>query len=248
MSDDIKLRKPKRQLLRIEAAEILRDAILMNHLNGGQRLNETKLADELGISRSSLREAFQTLEREGLVSSLPNRGTYVVKIIPQDNVDLLILRELVEPYVVQQALIVSPSLPKSIEQHLSQMYDCAATGDRLGVVKAHVQFHGHFYEATGNKFLKLLWDSVQAPIHHIFMTMTHYRPLIEIPNDHKHLVDLIVAGDTNGLDLELRKHFTANWDQGMAYLKERGEEPLPRPLHPLVPGTVQGKMIQKKIP
>jgi DNA-binding GntR family transcriptional regulator len=240
----IQLRQARRQLLRTEVAEIIRDGILSGRFIGDQKLNEKVLAEEMGISRGSLREAFRVLEQEGIVYSLQNHGTFVVKLSQQGAVDLKVFRDLVEPFVVQQALKVSSSLPKSIQQSLSQMYDCAAADDRLGVVKAHIQLHGHFYAATGNKYLKLLWDSMKAPLYRFFMLMAEYRPLIDIPNAHKRLVDLVANGDAIGLDLELRNHLIVTWDQDMAFLQERIEVPSPLPSRLSAPYTVNYRRIR----
>ena len=64
------------QPLREVVCEALRDAIRRGILEPGERLMEVQVADELGISRTPVREAIRKLEQEGYVIMMPRRGTY----------------------------------------------------------------------------------------------------------------------------------------------------------------------------
>jgi DNA-binding GntR family transcriptional regulator len=225
LKDEHKLRQPKRRLLRTEAAEILREAILAAHLVQGQKLNEKQLSEELGISRGPLREAFRCLEQEGLVHSAPYRGTFVVQVTTQDVIDMLTLRELVEPFAMERALQASPMLAQSLEKLVSQMHRCAAADDRVGVAKAHTQFHGLFYLNAGNRFLRLMWDRLEAPLQlYLLVHQTTFESLTDVAHAHERLVELVTTGDSLELEQEIHKHFHVNLDMLMAFLKEKGEE------------------------
>ena len=65
------------QPLRETVCETLREAIRNGTLEPGERLMEVQLAEELGISRTPVREAIRKLEQEGYVIMMPRRGTYV---------------------------------------------------------------------------------------------------------------------------------------------------------------------------
>ncbi len=73
-----------RQALHEAVASRLRDMIVEGALEPGARLNERALCEQLGISRTPLREAFRVLATEGLISLPPNRGAQVVKLSPED--------------------------------------------------------------------------------------------------------------------------------------------------------------------
>ena len=72
------------QPLREVVCETLREAIRSGVLKPGERLMEIQLADELGVSRTPVREAMRKLELEGYVIMLPRRGTYVANISIRD--------------------------------------------------------------------------------------------------------------------------------------------------------------------
>jgi DNA-binding GntR family transcriptional regulator len=73
-----------RQALHEAVAARLRDMIVEGRLAPGERLNERELCEQLGISRTPLREAFRVLATEGLIALPPNRGAQVVTLSPQD--------------------------------------------------------------------------------------------------------------------------------------------------------------------
>jgi DNA-binding GntR family transcriptional regulator len=73
-----------RQALHEAVANRLRDMIVEDQLKPGARLNERALCEQLGISRTPLREALRVLATEGLISLLPNRGAQVVTLSPED--------------------------------------------------------------------------------------------------------------------------------------------------------------------
>ncbi len=73
-----------RQALHAAVASRLRDMIVEGRLEPGARLNERELCEQLGISRTPLREALRVLATEGLISVLPNRGAQVVKLSPAE--------------------------------------------------------------------------------------------------------------------------------------------------------------------
>ena len=72
------------QVLTEQISKVLAEAILDGALTPGTKLLETELQQQLGISRSPLREAFRDLEKKGLVVILPRRGTFVREITPRD--------------------------------------------------------------------------------------------------------------------------------------------------------------------
>ena len=74
----------------------LENEILNGKYQPGDSLIETKLSDELGVSRTPIREAIRQLELEGLVQAIPNKGAVVKGISPKDIEDIYTIRMLIE--------------------------------------------------------------------------------------------------------------------------------------------------------
>ena len=87
----------KRPSLRTQITDRLFDAILKGELSPGERLVETKLARQLRVGQSTLREALQTLEHQGLITKLDNRGTFVTKLTAKDVEGMYAVRLELEP-------------------------------------------------------------------------------------------------------------------------------------------------------
>ena len=89
---------------REEAFHALRRAILSGQLAPGARLQETELAASLGVSRNPVREALARLEGQGLVRSIPNQGARVIRPLPAQVQDALLVRAQLELLAVRLAL------------------------------------------------------------------------------------------------------------------------------------------------
>ena len=87
----------------------LRSAIVMMVFQPGQALSEKEIADQFGVSRQPIREAFIKLSEAGLLSIRPQRGTYVVKISTRQVYDVRFVREAVEVAVVRKAALELPA-------------------------------------------------------------------------------------------------------------------------------------------
>ena len=81
----------------------LRQAILKGELKPGERLMEMQLANQLGVSRTPIREAIRKLELEGLVLMIPRRGAVVAKITEKDLRDVLEVRTSLEKLAIELA-------------------------------------------------------------------------------------------------------------------------------------------------
>jgi DNA-binding GntR family transcriptional regulator len=88
--------------LRAQAVEVLRSAISTLKLHEGDRLVERELIEQLGVSRTTVREALRELESEGLVEVIPQRGAVVATISAADASDLYDARVAIEALVVRR--------------------------------------------------------------------------------------------------------------------------------------------------
>lgn len=102
---------------------IMRSAIVNLHLSPGSSINEKLICDQLGISRTPLREAILQLQSENLVSVIPNSGTYVSKIDLQSVFDGQLVREALELKVVRLAANrMTPQFERALDFNLHQQH------------------------------------------------------------------------------------------------------------------------------
>jgi DNA-binding GntR family transcriptional regulator len=181
-----------------QATQLLRTEILGGRFVPGSRLNELRLANELALSRGPIREALRTLEREGLVVSLPNRGSFVARVTPDYMAEILDLREIVEPAAYRRSFARrSHGLAAPLLQALNEMR--RAAGEDLGAVSAlHADFHGVLYREAPGRLLAETWERLEVPVR-IFHQDDPWTPdraarYVEV---HRQLADVLIAGDVD---------------------------------------------------
>jgi DNA-binding GntR family transcriptional regulator len=191
--------------------ERLRRAILDGHLPAGSPLREAHLAKDLGISRSPLREAFNRLEEEGLVEKIPYRGAFVAQVSAKTIAEISSVRTLVEPHAVEQAL---PALRGEHRLALLDRIDAlrrsARAGDPVGLIDAHLAFHGVFYEYCGNAVLADMWSGWQGRLR-LFLVADHsgYGDPREVFEVHQDFIDAVLAEDVHGIRAHVVHHLHA---------------------------------------
>lgn len=150
----------------VERAERnLRQGILLGTIRQGQRLSEVRLSKEYGLSRGPIREALRRLERERLVTAVPNRGTFVTRITRIQVVETLEMRALLEPFAFEAAM--SPrfdALAVRLQSVLNEMAARREQGDIAAFASLHGRFHACFYEGARNDALLASWRLLEAPL------------------------------------------------------------------------------------
>ena len=108
--------------LRDVVFENLRSAILEGKLKSGQRLMEVQLAEQLGVSRTPVREAIRKLELEGLVVMLPRKGAYVANISVKDLMDVLEIRASLEDIEFHECIFKAAN-NKKLEKMINSLWE-----------------------------------------------------------------------------------------------------------------------------
>ena len=142
--------KPLREIV----FETMRDAILTGRLSPGERLMEIQIAEEMGVSRTPVREAIRKLELEGFVVMVPRKGAYVAGISMKDIVDVFEVRAALE------ALAASLAAERITDEELDELERSivsiseVSSGENIGpVVEQDTGFHDIIYKASRNKKL-----------------------------------------------------------------------------------------------
>ncbi|OGB92573.1 MAG: hypothetical protein A3G35_19275 [candidate division NC10 bacterium RIFCSPLOWO2_12_FULL_66_18] len=133
--------------------EMLRERFRSGNLAPGTKLHEPDLAQELGVSRTPVREAIQRLQREGLVRISPHRGAFVVNLAWRDLEDLCDVREGLEGIAARLAATrISEEELDRVEAGLKQR-EQALTDPSREPERPAVDFHDAILRASGNERL-----------------------------------------------------------------------------------------------
>lgn len=198
----------RRRRLVDDATQTLRGAILSGRLPAGARLRQTHLADQLGISRTPIREALGRLQQEGLIGLLPRGGVRVALLDLDEAVGLYDLREVLDGLAARLAArrMTAGGLAR-LEKALGRMARCLERQDPNQWFGAHVAFHDEIFRAAGNTRLQGLLGIVRLSIRHFhpLLLRTEHR-LEEALREHRRIFDAIVARDGEAAEREARAH------------------------------------------
>ena len=180
------------------AYEFAKTRILDGRYPGGEVLSEGAVADEVGISRTPVREAFVRLQTEGLLRLYPKRGALVVPVSPEEVEHVMDTRLLVERHAIERVIRREIRVTESTHHALTIQAALAATGEVDQFVEADREFHRIFVAAAGNPILLQLHDSLRDRQSRMGVTAIARDAgrLTEILDEHKQLVDAVIAHDT----------------------------------------------------
>lgn len=137
-----------------EVAERLRQRIFAHELTPGTWIDEQKLAEQYGISRTPLREALKVLASEGLVELKPRRGCYVTEISRQDLDDIFPLIALLEGRCAAEAVDRAKPADIAVLKAIHNRLEAAAREGRIDAFfEANQEFHRQIQELAGNRWL-----------------------------------------------------------------------------------------------
>ena len=182
--------------LRDVVFESLREAILGGQLKPGQRLMEVQLAEQLGVSRTPVREAIRKLELEGLVVMLPRKGAYVANMSLKDIMDVLEIRSSLEGMA---AFLAAERINDEDLKHLKEIAGELGQNESNieELLKKDVEFHECIFKATNNKKLHQLINSLWEQVYRFRVSyLSDYDALLNIVEEHKMIVEAIEQGDS----------------------------------------------------
>lgn len=201
MPEPLLTRRRARDDVRALVKTMIRDGALP----GGARLDEVRLSQRIGVSRTPLREALIALEAEGLVRSAPNRGFTVVRA------DAELVREI---YPIKGAL-ESAALRLGAEAARANLPELRAINARLAretskarMYRLDAQFHELLLAGCKNERLMAMIDSFRAQAARV--DGAHRRGMADRDGScrqHASVLDALEAGDDDAAEAALRRHF-----------------------------------------
>ena len=206
---DVKLRKIERAPSLKEKAYQNIKHIILHDLSGDSPLIVDELANQLGISRTQVREALLALESEGLVNTEPNKGTFVTVPCVEEIRKIYQVRSALESLAVKLA---TPLIPDAELQKLKVAFESAQQGIEAGDYAAYLRCDAEFHRLTvgysGNEILGQLIENLEDRIFrvrvHARKKSTHH--LILAHREHGAVLEALLERNADKAELEMKKH------------------------------------------
>lgn len=153
----------KRSVLREEIRSYIIDAIMRGKYTMGERLIETQIAKELGVSQAPVREAIRDLEQMGMLKTIPYKGAYVKGYSLQDVKNAYEVRAELEGLGIRLAVkYMTEEELNDLESMYKKMLDSVSMQDVKEQVALDVEFHEMIIKASRNNVLEIAWRSISA--------------------------------------------------------------------------------------
>lgn len=191
---DIQNHRPLREIV----YEELKMQILKGQIVPGTRMMEVEMAEEMGVSRTPIREAIRKLEKEGLVTIEPRKGAYASQISTKDMVDILEVRQNMEGLAAYYAAIRMTEEQKKKLSEVSEAYNKAVLDNNTpDMIKYDTAFHHLIVEGSGNKMLVHMIEQLQELVLRFrYLYYDDFKRAEKMPREHKVIYEAIVTGDT----------------------------------------------------
>jgi DNA-binding GntR family transcriptional regulator len=195
----------------------LRRTIVNGRLAAGTRLVETDLADQLHVSRATVRQVLRQLEVEGLVEVRPRRGTVVVHMSDEVGLEVRQVRGVMEGFASRTACgKLSPEQLQEMRRLAEQMGPAMRAGDVFHVAELDTAFHSIICRSQPNRRLFQLWSTLNAQSAALIssrLAFHHYDPQTMI-DLHLELCDVLEQGDPDEAEAATREHYLGKgWEQ-----------------------------------
>jgi DNA-binding GntR family transcriptional regulator len=195
-----------RTVLREQVKEILLERILRGELQSGDRLVETRIAQELGTSQAPVREALRDLELLRLVESEPFRGARVRAVSDEDLLSVFPVRVVLEELAAREAARHLQGDVSALEAEMAAMQEAAEGGDTRAQIVHDIAFHRAVVEGSGNPILMQSWLALGIEVPTAFAVHWTYFDSTELVEFHRPILEAIRAGDAARAAAEARRH------------------------------------------
>ena len=185
------------------------DSIRENRFRPGEKVLESRLAEDLGISRAPIREALADLVSAGLLEYRAQIGNYVAAPSPDEIIDSYIARGVLEGFAVSQSLenFVDEDY-QQLEEMALKMGSFALKGQRKALVDIGQQFHEELFRHCTNKQIVRFTEQLSLKLHLFFYK--HWSKVYtaeEIRDRHLEIVRTLQTNDPLQVELMIRNHY-----------------------------------------
>ncbi len=205
----------RRASLHDEVVSRVRDMIVEGQFSFGTRIHEGRLCEQLGISRTPLREALKVLATEGLVDLSPNRGAIVREVTPKDMRDMLRVLGQLEALAGELACAnASEADIAAIHEMHQRMMEHYTARNRMEYFKLNQAIHSAFVRLADNPTLQAMHETLQARIKRIrYIGNDRDTQWHDAVDDHEKMIAALLKRDGPALGRVLRFHLERTWDR-----------------------------------
>jgi DNA-binding GntR family transcriptional regulator len=207
---------------RDRVVQVLRDLIISGRLQPGERIVESRIARELGISQAPVREALALLEKQGLVVKIQNRGNFVSRLHARELRELFTLRAVLDAFSARLAAEkATPADITKLRGLLTRMRTAEKTNDLAKLTDAHLQLHEAIYRLSGHELLREIFAQIHP---RMALALAFSENLFSADGDetncHVPLIDALAANNGDAAE-RIARELATGWIDQVVVEKEK---------------------------
>jgi DNA-binding GntR family transcriptional regulator len=201
---EIQSHRPLREIV----YEELRSHILTGKIKPGTRMMEIELAEDMGVSRTPIREAIRKLEKEGLVVIEPRKGAYVSEISVKDMEDILEVRANLEGLAAYLAAErMTDAEKKQLNEIKEKFREAVAAGNMADMISCDTKFHRMIVDSSRNNHLIHMVEQLQELVLRFrYIYYKDFKRAEDMIPEHKSIYEEIVNGNGANARFEAFNH------------------------------------------
>ncbi len=207
------------ETIRKKVHKHLREQILSGEIGPNERLIETKIAKDIGTSRTPVREALHSLEQEGLIESIPRIGYKVRVINDHEAVEIWEIRSAIETLAARWACEnAREKLTKELRKNIALSEKTISQDEVQSFVELDAQFHEIIARLSGGKRLLELAQSLRRhALRYRIKSINLPGTALRAIEGHKGILRAIEANDHEALTEAVRKHLEQSKEDTLRY-------------------------------
>lgn len=200
--------KEKKISGRDRAYNYVRNILLSEPSAAGTFLNEQELADQIGVSRTPVREALFMLATENLLQLVPNRGALIIPPSPEEIQQIMQAREMIETWSIRNSIANHKEISKALHERLQTQRDLPGNDGFETFIELDRQFHLDLIRFSSNPVLIQMYEVLQA--RHITLGIKAMKRSndrrLQVLAEHQAIVDALADGAIEPIELAIRAH------------------------------------------
>ena len=192
--------------LKDRTIQMLTEAILSGKIKPGERLNESQLARDLGVSRAPVREAMQQLQEQSLIVNMPRRGMFAVSLNDEEIEKINSLRIVLESEALRHARKhLTPQRKKKLKQLLATIENMGPASAKSSM-PIDFEFHRTIWSYSNNEYLLKTLVTLTAPVFaHTVRTRLHGARPVRLLS-HRPILDFICGNSNESAEQIMQTH------------------------------------------
>ncbi|MCU6711282.1 GntR family transcriptional regulator [Paenibacillus sp. J5C_2022] len=204
----------EKQSMSVDLAEYIKQQILDGELNPGDRIVETKVAKDLGISQTPVREAIRQLSGEGIITIVPNKGPMVRTFDMKDIFEVYSLRSMLEGLAIRLAVqLATDEEIEAMSQFFEEMKRKMADDSVDSLLQESVELHQSIIRLSNHSRLSASYDSITFHISLAGRILGRVSTKQKEVDQHAELIDALVRRDPDFAEEVMRKHILRSFNE-----------------------------------